>query len=103
MEEKIDSQLVRRQIEASLAEIGWDPPEARTEIGLHMTDWIDELSALHSFYRDPSGFDAESVQELLVRFLVHVPNHLAAASKLMLDIPVTDVFGVGALDESEEQ
>jgi hypothetical protein len=40
--------------------------------------------------------------ELLIQFLVHAPNHLAAASKMLTDIPVTDVFGVGALEETDE-
>lgn len=38
-----------------------------------------------------------------MQFLIHVPNHLAAASKLMLDIPVTDVLGVGAVTETPEE
>jgi hypothetical protein len=42
--------------------------------------------------------DAE-VSELLIGFLVHVPNHVAAASKLYTDVPVTDIFGVGATSE----
>lgn len=29
-------------------------------------------------------------------FLIHVPNHVAAASMLMNEIPVEDVFGVNA-------
>ena len=43
--------------------------------------------------------DAE-VSQLLISFLVHVPNHVAAASKLYTDIPVTDIFGVGATSEN---
>ena len=37
-----------------------------------------------------------------MQFLIHVPNHLAAASKIGLDIPVTDVFGVNSISESNE-
>jgi hypothetical protein len=42
--------------------------------------------------------DAE-VSEMLMGFLVHVPNHLAAASKLYTGMPVTDIFGVNATSE----
>jgi hypothetical protein len=52
--------------------------------------------------QDPKDVTVEDARKLLVQFLIHVPNHLAAASKLWLDIPVTDVFGVGALRESDE-
>ena len=46
--------------------------------------------------------DAE-VSQLLISFLVHVPNHVAAASKLYTDIPVTDIFGVGATSENPNE
>ena len=35
-------------------------------------------------------------------FLIHVPSHVAAASKLVTGIPVTDIFKVGATVESED-
>jgi len=38
---------------------------------------------------------------LLAAFLTHTPNHIAAALKLYLQIPVTDVFGVGATAEKK--
>jgi hypothetical protein len=102
MDQKIDRELVRRQIEAALAEAGWGSAESRSEVGFHMTDWIDGLEDLYRHYQDPAGRDAESTMELLIQFLVHAPNHLAAASKMLTDIPVTDVFGVGALEETDE-
>jgi hypothetical protein len=45
--------------------------------------------------------DAE-VDELLRCFLLHVPNHVAAAGKLFTGVPVTDVFGVGAVSEDAD-
>ena len=37
----------------------------------------------------------------LIGLLIHVPNHVAAGAKLV-GHPVSDVFGVGALDGEEE-
>jgi hypothetical protein len=42
------------------------------------------------------------VNRLVLGFLAHVPNHLAAASKLLTGIPVTDIFGVGATSEDDD-
>jgi hypothetical protein len=36
----------------------------------------------------------------LLQFLIHVPNHLAAAS-LYAGIPVRDIFEVGATNEED--
>jgi len=56
--------------------------------------------ALGRFFAAPDQLSDPEVQQLLVQFLVHVPNHLAAASKLATGIPVSDVFGVGATTET---
>src|SRR5687767_6511528 len=76
-------------------------PEIASDIAFHLTDWLDDFEALYRFYADPSSLDDKRAQELLFRFLVHVPNHLAAASKLLTGIPVTDIFQVGATTDEE--
>jgi len=72
------------------------PDEAVRDIAFHMTDWLDDLSELHAFYTSPDTYSTKQVTDLLMGFLLHVPNHLAAASKLYTGEPVTDVFGIGA-------
>ncbi len=77
---------------------------ARTEMNLsadvagnvafHMTDWLSDLEAFHRFCQSPDSLTAEEVSDLLMDFLVHVPNHIAAAGKLYTGIPVTDIFQV---------
>lgn len=62
-----------------------------------MTDWLDELNAYAAFCRDPKSLTDEQLHELLLAFLIHVPNHVAAAGKLLADMPVRDIFGVGAV------
>jgi len=88
---RISRLLRRRGVASSVAD----------DVAFHLTDWADDLEAFHSFVSDPASLPAKQAHALLMAFLVHVPNHLAAASKLYLGLPVTDVFGVGATTEDE--
>jgi GNAT superfamily N-acetyltransferase len=76
------------------AELG---QSAAHDVAFHMTDWLNDLSAYVRFCRDPESFTAAQVDELLLALLFHAPNHLAAAAKLYADVPVSDVFKVGAV------
>lgn len=77
------------------------PPEVAKDIAFHMTDWLSDHQAWNDFCRDPGSLDPAAVHRLLVNFLVHVPNHVAAAQKLLLGSAMKDVFGVGIFDEKE--
>jgi hypothetical protein len=96
---KIDSELVRARIrevarrDMELAESVAD------DVSFHMTDWLAELDAYSRFCADPSKLSDAEVSGMLTNFLVHVPNHIAAASKLYTGVPVTDIFSVGATSE----
>ena len=92
------SEIVEAIVDAPKAE-GFGDAKSRRDIAFHMTDWLRNLEEWHSFCQSPKTSDAASTMKLLIEFLVHVPNHVAAASKLLTDIPVTDVFGVGATAE----
>ena len=64
--------------------------------------WIDtEGTSNIVSAKTPKASLAEEVRNLLIHFLVHVANHLAAASKLLTGTPVTDVFGVAATVEDD--
>ena len=67
-------------------------------VGFHMTDWVADLERLFQFFSDPAALTEDSIEELLYGFLLHVPNHVAAASKLLTGEPVSDIFEVGATD-----
>src|ERR1044071_4099263 len=99
---QIDAKLISARIrEVALRET--ELPEATaTDVAFHMTDWLDDLDAFHRFCSRPSAISDREVSRLLTEFLVHVPNHLAAAAKLYTNIPVTDIFGVGATSEGRE-
>ena len=92
---------IQAALDAALAAEGL-PDERRQEIAFHMTDWLADLEAWQQFCADPRGLAPEAVQELLTGFLVHVPNHLAAARRLYLGLPMEDVFGVGILEDDPE-
>lgn len=66
-----------------------------------MTDWLDDLRRYVSFCEAPENFEPEEIDELLLAFLVHAPNHVAAAAKLYADYPVSDIFGVGATSSAD--
>ena len=97
MDEGRISQAIRSALEAE----GYGSAEIRHEIAFHMTDWLSDLEKWHAYCQSPEKLDPDATTDLLVDFLVHVPNHLAAASKLMTGIPVTDVFEVGAVEGDE--
>jgi hypothetical protein len=79
-----------------------DPKVVATDIAFHMTDWLEDLERWDSFCREPEALPKTEINKLLIEFLVHVPNHLAAASKLHLGWPVSDVFEIGALEQDED-
>ncbi|WP_310150048.1 hypothetical protein [Bosea sp. BE125] len=91
-----DAGRVRERIEqAALAEMDL-PPEVARDVAFHMTDWLDDLRRYVAFCENPESFEAKEIDNLLLAFLGHVPNHIAAAAKLYADFPVADIFGVGA-------
>ena len=92
--------IIRQRI-ASVAESELElEPVAARDVAFHMTDWLNDLSAFVAFCGAPESHSAEQINEILLAFLQHVPNHIAAAAKLYADYPVSDIFGVGAVSAS---
>jgi hypothetical protein len=96
---KIDPTSIRARIREVAGRDTELPDEVAEDVAFHMTDWLDDLEAYSRFCSDPSRMSDAEIDELLRAFLLHVPNQLAAASKLYTEIPVTDIFGVGATSE----
>lgn len=63
----------------------------------HMTDWFSDLEDFVDFCSRPDEWSSEDVDRMLLNFLVHAPNHIAAAAKLYANSPVQDIFEVGAV------
>jgi hypothetical protein len=99
MHNKIEKyKRIKKKIEQSLKAIGDYDDNQIKDIAFHMVDWIGELDALAGLFENPEEYEAKEVERIIIGFLVHVPNHIAAASKLMIDQSVSDIFGVGAVE-----
>lgn len=96
-----NTQRVSERIVAALtnAEI---PSETAGDIAFHMTDWDHNLEELMKVYDMSQELDNDRVSEIVIEFLAHVPNHVAAARKLIGIGPIEDTFEVGVLKEDEE-
>ena len=88
------------RISAALVESGVEPAVA-SEIGFHMTDWYSDLVELHRLLDNVDQISGQEISSTVIRFLAHVPNHVAAAKKLVGLGPIEDVFGVGVLQEDD--
>jgi hypothetical protein len=77
------------------------PVSDADHVAFHMTDWLEDLANFAQFCAEPDQWNDKEAQDMLVAFLIHVPNHVAAAAKILTGIPVTDIFGVGAVDPVE--
>lgn len=73
------------------------PGQVSRDIAFHMTDWQSDAAFVVAVLLFPERFTQDEIRSGVEAFLVHAPNHAAAAAKLG-GYPVTDVFDVGALD-----
>ena len=100
----LDHNAVRDAIANAIAATDEDETysaEQLKDIAFHLTDWLDDLERYYEYCRNPSALLPDEATMLLMQFLYHVPNHIAAAGKLYLDSPVRDIFGVGAVETEE--
>ncbi|MDF1869574.1 MAG: hypothetical protein P1U30_04210 [Phycisphaerales bacterium] len=74
-----------------------------SDVAFHMLDWHEDLTRLVAFLESPSECSTKELDSLLSDFLIHVPNHIAAAAKLYTECGVQDIFGVGACNNDEEE
>jgi hypothetical protein len=99
---QFDKHRIIQSIMKALANRGMSDT-ALHDAGFHMTDWLEDLEELYTYYRDPESVPTEKAEQLLAGFLLHVPNHVAAAAKLVADFPVSDIFGVGAVEMAHDE
>ena len=96
-----NTEKLRSRIEQAFRSFG-EGPEVARGIAFHMTDWDHNVDDLIRLYERPETFSDDEIQSIIIQFLAHVPNHVAAAKKLAGIGPVEDIFKVGALEEDEE-
>lgn len=75
---------------------GLNEKDAR-DVAFHLLDWHGDLCQLNQLFEQPQRFNYCETHQILVNFLVHAPNHIAAAAKLYIDYPVSDVFQIDAV------
>ena len=56
-----------------------------------MTDWLNDLDEINALFRHPNKFTPDEAAHSLIGILYHVPAHLKAAARLLLD-EVPDPF-----------
>lgn len=71
------------------------------DIAFHMTDWDHNIDDLLRIYKEPRSITDDEIVKIILKFLAHVPNHVAAAKKLAGLGPIEDVFEVGVLVEDD--
>ena len=94
-----DARAIEKSITEAVREMELSD-NAACDIAFHMTDWLEDCEKLKGFYEDPASYIRDQASDILMGFLLHVPNHVAAALKLISGLPVTDVFAVGAVSEN---
>jgi hypothetical protein len=70
-------------------------------IAFHLTDWNAEAAFIVALHLFPERFTSEQMRQGTESFLIHAPNHIAAAAHLA-GWPVSDVFEVGVGGEDNE-
>ena len=93
-----DKESIVVKIKTAMEETYNITEEISYDTAFHMTDWLEDMLDLHKFYMSPESYTSKQTTDLLMKFLLHVPNHLVAAHKLYTNEPVSDIFGIGALE-----
>jgi hypothetical protein len=78
------------------------PEYVASELAFHLADWIADLHELNELFAR-KRWNPVQAQRIISGFVVHVPNHLAAAHRILFGDPITDVFGLGAVKGTGRQ
>ncbi len=76
--------------------------EVADDIAFHMLDWNGDAAFLLALYLFPERFSVNEVRVGITNFLIHAPDHIAAAAKLS-GHPINDTFGLGDLLRGEDE
>ena len=73
------------------------PDDCRArDIAFHLSDWASDAAFIVATQLFPERFTAAELAHGVEGFLIHAPNHVAAAAALA-GHPIDDIFEVGAL------
>jgi hypothetical protein len=71
--------------------------ERAKDIGFHLSDWHADAAFIVALHLRPERFTPAEIEDGVMSFLFHAPNHVAAAAALF-GHPIDDIFEVGALN-----
>lgn len=91
-------ELVKQRIAAAFAANELESSVVE-DIAFHMTDWKENLEELVGLYDNVERLSDEQIRKIVIGFLAHAANHVAAAKKLVGLGPIEDIFKVGVLEE----
>lgn len=72
----------RKRIEDAYLAERYFSPEVCRNIAFHMTDWLDDYEELGQVFDASAKLSKKRIQEIIMRFLIHASDHIAAAKKL---------------------
>ena len=75
--------------------------EHSRDIGFHLSDWHADAAFIVALHLYPERFTAAEIADGVLGFLIHAPNHIAAAA-VLAGHPIDDIFEVGALRGSSD-
>jgi len=78
------------------------PEETAQDIAFHLTDWNYDAAFIVALLLFPERFSRAQIRAGVERFVIHAPNHVAAAAKLC-GWPIADIFQVGALNPDDQE
>jgi hypothetical protein len=96
----VDEKKIKERIEMLLKSDKSYSKDQRKDIVFHMTDWLSDFRALASFFENPEGLSSEAFEKILIGFLLHAPDHIAAARKIVTGQGMEDVFKVGIFEDA---
>ena len=71
--------------------------EIGADIAFHLADWNSDAAFIVAVHLFPERFTAKEIRDGVRAFVIHAPNHVAAAAKLA-GHPVQDIWKLGALE-----
>ena len=98
----MNTEQLRDRIAKVFAHSMEEKPEVARDIAFHMTDWDHNLQDMVRLYEQQESLSDDEIIQVVIQFLAHVPEHVAAAKKLAGVGPITDIFEVGVLEEDED-
>ncbi len=99
--EKFDHKEINKQINAALKIETELSEDICWEIAFHMTDWLDDIEKLLEFFLAPNHFDSKTITSRLIGFLVHAPEHVGEAAKLLIGFGIEGIFQDNSSDKGK--